>query len=161
MAPESGKKQHRIEPIGVIRSPFKAKAECPIQFSYSVSEGTVTVFDRYEKGLKDIEGFSHLFLLYLFDRAADTKMVRPTFLDDSPHGIFACRHPGRPNNIGISIVRLLGRKGNFLKIDGVDVLDHTPLLDIKPYIPRFDSIAAASEGWLAGKSLRPKPAGRE
>nr|WP_255082713.1 SAM-dependent methyltransferase [Vulcanococcus limneticus] len=108
-----------------------------------------------------MEGFSHLFLLYLFDRAGSVKLVRRPFLDDRPHGIFASRHPCRPNGIGLSVVRLLERQGRNLIIEGVDVLDGTPLLDIKPYIPRFDFIPVASEGWFSGRPLRTKPAGLE
>lgn len=109
----------------------------------------------------DIEGFSHIYLLYHLDRAGDIKLIRPTFFDDQPHGIYASRHPCRPNGIGLSIVRLIKRDRNFLEIVGVDVLDGTPLLDIKPYIPRFDAIPDATEGWLTGKEWRPKPRGRE
>jgi tRNA (Thr-GGU) A37 N-methylase len=89
------------------------------------------------------------------------ELVRKPFLDDVPHGIFATRHPCRPNGIGISTVRLLGREGNVLRVSGIDVLDGTPLLDIKPYVPRFDSFPEASEGWFAGKENRKKPPGRE
>jgi tRNA-Thr(GGU) m(6)t(6)A37 methyltransferase TsaA len=111
--------------------------------------------------LKDIEGFSHIYLFYFFDRAGRVELIRPTFLDDEPHGIFATRHPCRPNGIGMSIVRLLGRRKNVLTVEGIDVLDNTPLLDIKPYVPKFDAIAEASEGWTSGKNWRPKPGGRE
>jgi len=82
-------------------------------------------------------------------------------LDDDPHGIFACRYPARPNGIGLTIVQLLGREGMKLKVGGIDVLDNTPLLDIKPYVPRFDCFPEASEGWFKGKKERPKPPGRE
>jgi tRNA-Thr(GGU) m(6)t(6)A37 methyltransferase TsaA len=90
--------------------------------------------------LKGIETFSHIYLLYLFDRANAIILVRPTFLDDSTHGIYASRHPCRPNGIGMSIVKLIRRDGNVLIVEGADMLDETPLLDIKPYIPKFDSI---------------------
>lgn len=154
--------EHKITPIGLIRSPFKTKDECPIQSVYSSkARGSITLYRKYENGLKDIETFSHIYVLYLFDRTGKVKLVRPTFLDDEPHGIFASRHPCRPNGIGISIVKLLRRDGPVLEIEGVDVLDRTPLVDIKPYIPRFDIIESASEGWVADVSLRPKPKGRE
>jgi tRNA (adenine37-N6)-methyltransferase len=119
------------------------------------------MFPEYGEGLKDIEDFSHLFLIYAFDRAGSVRLVRPTFLDDTPHGIFATRHPCRPNGIGLTVVRLLRRHGNCLYISGIDVLDKTPLLDIKPYIPKFDAFPEASEGWFEGKKERPKPEGRE
>jgi tRNA (adenine37-N6)-methyltransferase len=151
-----------IEPIGIIHTPFKTKEECPIQPLYAAdSSGSVEVFGEYEQGLKDIETFSHIYLVYLFDRSGKIDLVRPTFLDDEPHGIYASRHPCRPNSIGLSIVKLVRREGNVLAIEGADMLDKTPLLDIKPYVPRFDAISAASEGWFAGKKWRPKPEGRE
>jgi tRNA-Thr(GGU) m(6)t(6)A37 methyltransferase TsaA len=152
----------RWQPIGKIRSPYLQKEDCPIQPAYAADAvGEVEAFKRYSAGLKDIEGFSHLYLLYLFDRAGEIKMVRPTFLDDEPHGIFASRHPCRPNAIGMSIVRLLERTGNTLVVGGLDVLDGTPLLDIKPYVPKFDRIASASSGWVDGTPWRPKPKNRE
>lgn len=151
-----------IQPIGVIRSPFIEKPECPIQPQYADNAlGTVEVAKEYESALKDIETFSHIYLLYLFDRAGDIELVRPTFLDDDPHGIFASRHPCRPNFIGFSIVELTARRGNLLEVRGIDVLDKTPLIDIKPYIPMFDNIAGASSGWVGSRAWRPKPEGRE
>jgi tRNA-Thr(GGU) m(6)t(6)A37 methyltransferase TsaA len=121
----------------------------------------VEVFEKYAPGLKDIETFSHLYLFYRFDRAGEMELIRPTFLDDEPHGIFASRHPCRPNGIGISIVRLKSRDNNVLTVEGIDVLNDTPLLDIKPYVPQFDRIETATGGWTAGKEWRPKPEGRE
>jgi tRNA-Thr(GGU) m(6)t(6)A37 methyltransferase TsaA len=152
----------KMEPIGIIYTQFKTKEQCPIQPVFtSGSIGHVEVFKEYEPGLKDIEGFSHIYLIYQFDRGGKIELVRPTFLDDEPHGIYASRHPCRPNSIGLSIVRLVQHDGNLLTIDGADMLDETPLLDIKPYIPKFDAIHDASEGWTAGKEWRPKPEGRE
>ena len=151
-----------INPIGIIHSPHKTKDECPIQPLYSVdAEGIVEVLIEYAAGLKDIELFSHIYLLYFFDRAGKIELVRPTFLDDKPHGIYASRHPCRPNGIGMSIVRLLRREGNALIVEGVDILDGTPLLDIKPYIPRFDIMDAATNGWVGDRHWRLKPTGRE
>jgi tRNA-Thr(GGU) m(6)t(6)A37 methyltransferase TsaA len=151
-----------IRPIGIIHTPFRTKEEVPIQGALAPeAEGEVEVFADVAPALKDIETFTHLFLLYRFDRAGEIELVRPTFLDDEPHGVFASRHPCRPNAIGLSVVRLVGREGNVLRVAGIDVLDGTPLLDIKPYIPRFDCRPEAGEGWLAGKEARPKPPGRE
>ncbi len=151
-----------MDAIGTIRTPHKSKQDCPIQPCYASGvSGRVEVFEQFATGLKDIESFSHLYLLYQFDRADAVSLVRPTFLDDTPHGIFASRHPCRPNGIGLSIVRLIRREGNALVVEGVDMLDETPLLDIKPYLPKFDSIPSASEGWTAGKQWRQKPGGRE
>ena len=104
-----------LKPIGIIYTPFESKEKCPIQPLYSSEAmGQVDVFKEYEQGLKDIEGFSHIYLLYLLDRSGDIKMVRPTFLDDEPHGIYASRHPCRPNGIGLSIVKLRKREYNIL-----------------------------------------------
>ena len=151
-----------MKAVGIIYSPHGTKENCPIQPVYSqASVGRVEVFEEFEPGLKDIESFSHIYLFYFFDRAGRVELIRPTFLDDEPHGIFATRHPCRPNGIGMSIVRLLGREKNVLMVAGIDVLDNTPLLDIKPYVPKFDAIAEASEGWTSGKNWRPKPGGRE
>jgi tRNA-Thr(GGU) m(6)t(6)A37 methyltransferase TsaA len=152
----------RIRPIGVIRTPFVVKDDVPIQGAFHPeTTGVVEVACEFADGLFDIDGFSHLILLYEFDRAAPVEMVRRTFLSDEPHGIFASRHPARPNSIGLTVVTLLGREGTTLTVGGVDMLDGTPLLDIKPYIGRFDCVPGASEGWFAGHEERPKPPGRE
>jgi tRNA-Thr(GGU) m(6)t(6)A37 methyltransferase TsaA len=151
-----------ISPIGIIHSPFATKESCPIQPLYSSGAiGRVEVFREFEAGLKDVEMFSHIYLLYSLDRAGQIELVRETFLDDTPHGIYASRHPCRPNGIGLSIVKLVKRENNILTVEGIDVLDQTPLLDIKPYVTRFDCIALATEGWIAGKEWRPKPGGKE
>lgn len=151
-----------IEPIGIIHSPHQNKSDCPLQPLYaSDAEGRVELFGPYAEGLQDIETFSHIYLIYLFDRAGEIKLVRQTFLDDATHGIYATRHPGRPNSIGMSIVRLKERCGNLLVVTGIDVLDQTPLLDIKPYVARFDRIEGTSEGWMEHIPWRQKPEGRE
>jgi len=151
-----------IKPIGTIHTPYKTKEETPIQGAFHQdSKGTVEVFPEFEEGLKDIEIFTHIILLYQFDRAGEIKLVRPTFLDDVPHGVFASRHPCRPNGIGLTVARLLARSKNRVEVAGIDVLDGTPLLDIKPYILRFDCFPEAGEGWVSHVQVRPKPAGRE
>lgn len=148
--------------IGTIRTPYKTKQECPIQPLFaSATTARVEVFEQYAEGLQDVETFSHLYLLYEFDRADDVRLVRSTFLDDAPHGIYASRHPCRPNAIGLSIVKLIARNGNVLIVEGADMLDDTPLLDIKPYLPQYDAIPSASEGWTVNKQWRQKPDGRE
>ncbi len=152
----------QINSIGVIHSQFTAKETAPIQGAFQPDvEGKVEVFAEFTEGLQDIDMFSNIILIYHFDRAGEVQLVRPPFLDDAPHGIFATRHPCSPNGIGLSVVRLCRRDGNILLVRGVDVLDGTPLLDIKPYVPRFDSFPEATEGWLAGKGMRDKPPGRE
>jgi tRNA-Thr(GGU) m(6)t(6)A37 methyltransferase TsaA len=152
----------KIMPIGIIHSPYHNKEDTPIQGAFSPDgRGEVEVFPEFEEGLKDIDTFSHVILIYQFDRSGEVRLVRPTFLDDEFHGVFASRHPCRPNGLGITVVKLLKRSKNLLEVAGIDVLDGTPLIDIKPYIPRFDCFPEANEGWVASKIQRPKPAGRE
>jgi tRNA-Thr(GGU) m(6)t(6)A37 methyltransferase TsaA len=106
---------------------------------------------EYVEGLKDLDGFSHIILLYHFHLSRGYSLTVKPFLDDKLHGVFATRAPKRPNPIGISIVRLLSIEGNILSIKDVDIVDGTPLLDIKPYVPEFDSIQTANIGWLSDK----------
>ncbi len=149
-------------PVGTIFSPYKTKASCPIQGVYALEGiGRVEVFPEYEEALDSIEFFSHIYLLYIFDRAGEIILKRPTFLDDAPHGIFACRHPCRPNGIGISIVKLIERDKNILHVSGIDVLDGTPLVDIKPYAPKFDFRPDAVDGWTVNKEFLGKTPDRE
>jgi tRNA-Thr(GGU) m(6)t(6)A37 methyltransferase TsaA len=151
-----------IQAIGIIHTDHTSKEQAPIQGVFHPDAiGTVELFPEFAEGLLDIELFSHLYLFYHFDRAEPGELIRRPFLDDTPHGIFATRHPCRPNGIGITVVRLLERNGNKLTVKGIDVLDGTPLLDVKPYVPRFDCHPEASEGWFTGKSNRQKPSGRE
>lgn len=151
-----------IHQIGTIHSPYKTKEECPIQGAVKPEgKGHIEVFSEYEEALETIETFSHLILFFIFDKAGEIKLSRPTFLDDTPHGVFASRHPCRPNGIGISIVKLEGRKGNIVEVSEIDVLDNTPLIDIKPYIPRFDYRENATNGWIEHLKLREKPKNRE
>ena len=151
-----------IKQIGIIFSPYKTKAECPIQGSVVPDgNGRIEVFSEYVEGLETIETFSHIILFYIFDRAGEIKLSRPTFLDDAAHGVFASRHPCRPNRIGMSIVKLEKRVKNILDVSEIDVLNMTPLIDIKPYIPRFDYRENANNGWTAAKEIREKPKNRE
>lgn len=138
-------------PIGVIHSPFTEREGMPIQSARSMVEGRVIIDEAYVEGLKDLEGFSHIYLLYVFDRAADTKLTVYPFLDDQPRGVFSTRFPGRPNPIGLSVVELVRREGTTLHVAGIDVLDGTPLLDLKPYVPQFDHHPATRTGWLGGQ----------
>jgi tRNA-Thr(GGU) m(6)t(6)A37 methyltransferase TsaA len=148
--------------IGTIYSPYKSKKECPIQGSVKPEgKGQVEILPEYEEALETIETFSHIILFYIFDKAGDIKLSRPTFLDDTPHGVFASRHPCRPNGIGISIVKLEKRNRNILEVSEIDVLSDTPLIDIKPYIPRFDYRDDANNGWTEKLQLREKPSDRE
>jgi len=152
----------RIKQIGTIYSPYKTKDECPIQGSVKPEGfGRIELFPEYEEALETIESFSHIILFYIFDKAGEIKLSRPTFLDDTPHGVFASRHPCRPNSIGISIVKLEKKNKNILEVCEIDILDNTPLIDIKPYIPRFDHREEANNGWTETKKLREKPQNRE
>jgi len=138
-----------LAPIGVIRSPHRSAAGTPIQPTYAKGvEGQVVVDPAFEEALVDIEGFEHIWLVYHFDRAASFKPRVVPYRDTREHGLFATRSPSRPNPIGLSVVRLLGREGNVLKVRGIDILDGTPLLDIKPYVSEFDAHPSSKAGWL-------------
>jgi tRNA-Thr(GGU) m(6)t(6)A37 methyltransferase TsaA len=137
-----------LSPIGVIHSPHAREKKTPIQPVYAEGiEGTVEVFPEYAEGLRDIEGFSHIYLIYHFHRAQPIRLIVKPFLEDAFHGVFATRTPYRPNPIGFSVVRLIAREDHILHIEDVDVLDGTPLLDIKPYISRFDHRENVRNGW--------------
>jgi tRNA-Thr(GGU) m(6)t(6)A37 methyltransferase TsaA len=139
-----------FEPIGVIHTPFASADQTPGQGTHNPdSRGAVEVFPEFAEGLKDLETFTHIILLYHFDRAPKAKLVLPGVPDKQLRGVFASRHPCRPNGIGFTVARLLSRAGNRLEISGVDILDGTPLLDIKPYMKRFDCFSDAGEGWTA------------
>ena len=148
----SNQTRYTMQPIGVIHSPFTDKSQTPIQPSRSRAVGRVELHPEFTEGLQDIEGFSHIILLYMFHCSAEyTLRVKP-FLDDQWRGLFATRYPCRPNPIGLSIVRLLARQGNVLEIEGVDVLDGPPLLDLKPYVPEFDTKTNVQTGWYQHRS---------
>ena len=141
-----------MHPIGVIHTPFTDKAQTPIQSSRSQAIGLVEVDLEFAPGLQDLEGLSHLILLYVFHRSVGYALQVKPFLDDQLHGLFATRYPARPNPIGLSVVRLLTRRDNQLEIAGVDMLDGTPLLDIKPYVPEFDVRTETRTGWYENRS---------
>lgn len=140
-----------LKQTGVIRTPYITGEEAPIQSRMSNETGRVEVLDDYKEGLDGVEGFSHLILLYLFHRSSGYSLKVKPFLDNKKKGVFATRAPARPNNIGISVVELLERKENILRVKGVDMIDMTPLLDIKPYVPAFDYRKNVKIGWLEGK----------
>lgn len=141
----------QIIPIGIIHTPFKSRSGTPIQPFRSSVTGKVEVFSKYKDGLADTEQFSHLILIYKFHKSRGYRLKVKPFLDNQQRGLFATRYPRRPNQIGISIVKLLKRKSNILFVEGIDVLDGTPLLDIKPYIPDFCPEGQIRTGWLEGK----------
>lgn len=136
-------------PIGIIHTPFNDPQGMPIQPAGAAGvPGTVELYPEYAAGLQDLDGFSHLILLYHFHRSNDYDLRVVPFLDTQERGIFATRAPRRPNPIGLSVVRLIGIEGNRLQVEKVDMLDGTPLLDIKPYVPAFDTPADVRAGWL-------------
>lgn len=137
------------KPIGVIHTPFTSLEGMPIQpTAKTAAQGTVELFPEFQAGLKDLEGFSHIILLYHFHQCTGFKLQVMPFLDTEEHGLFATRAPRRPNPIGISVVRLLAVQDGILTIENIDVLDGTPLLDIKPYVPEYQSCEQVRTGWL-------------
>jgi len=140
------------KPIGVIHSPFKEAKGTPIQPAGAKGiPGTVEVFPQYAKGLKDVDDFSHLILIYHFHLSQGASLEAKPYMDNQSHGVFAMRGPSRPNPIGISVVRLVKIEGRILNILDVDIVDGTPLLDIKPYVPEFDLREVERIGWLEKK----------
>ncbi len=136
-------------PIGSIQSPFKELADMPIQPTGAHGvHGRVIVLPEFVEGLVDLEGFSHIILLYHFHKSQGYALTVTPFLDDVPRGLFATRAPRRPCPIGLSVVELLGVEGDTLRINNVDILDGAPVLDIKPYVPEFDVWPATRIGWL-------------
>jgi tRNA-Thr(GGU) m(6)t(6)A37 methyltransferase TsaA len=142
----------QFKQIGIIHSPLITIENMPIQpLNGEAIKATVELFPDYLVGLLDLEGFSHIILIYFFHKISEPKLLVKPFMDDQIHGIFATRSPVRPNPIGISTVRLKSVENNILYIENVDILDETPLLDIKPFFPQFDNRTAERIGWLAGK----------
>jgi tRNA-Thr(GGU) m(6)t(6)A37 methyltransferase TsaA len=146
-------KSINFKPIGIIRTPFTEPEKTPIQSCFAGdSRGSIELNQELTAGLKDLEVFSHLWIIYCFHRAEGYDLLAKPFLDKDKKGIFATRFYKRPNAIGISVVRLIRIAGAVLEVAGVDVLDGTPLLDIKPYVPRFDIREGACDGWFSKAS---------
>jgi tRNA-Thr(GGU) m(6)t(6)A37 methyltransferase TsaA len=140
------------QPIGIIHSPYKNLQDMPIQPGGAQNVlGELVVNPHLSAGLTDLDGFSHLYLIYHFHKTQSHQLIVQPFLDDQPHGVFSTRAPKRPNPIGLSIVRLIAIKANVLVLENVDILDGTPILDIKPYVPAFDAPENVEIGWLTGK----------
>jgi len=144
-----------LQPIGVIHSPYKNTGKAPYQGYRSEEISKIEIFKEFEEGLKDIEGFSHLIVIYWFHKSQGYHTLDKTPWDDNLHGLFATRSPHRPCPLGLTVVELVAREKNILKVKGLDAIDGTPLLDIKPYIPEIDARSVTKPGWLAGK-LRKK-----
>jgi tRNA-Thr(GGU) m(6)t(6)A37 methyltransferase TsaA len=138
-----------IRPIGIIETPFEKLDGMPIQPSGAADViGTIVIDREYEQGLSDLEGFSHIILLYHFHQSNGYNLMVKPFMDDQKRGLFSTRAPRRPNPIGLSIVQLIKREANRLTIKGIDVVNKTPLIDIKPYVPGFDAKEVTATGWL-------------
>jgi len=143
-----------VEQIGVIHSPYTDPMQTPIQSGFSKGQGTIELFPEFAEGLDQIGSFSHLILITRLHKAPSEMLVETPMVDGgTAHGIFATRHMCRPNRIGFSIVKLMSIADNLLVIEGADLLDGTPVLDIKPYIPAFDAVLEASSGWLSSQHL--------
>jgi tRNA (adenine37-N6)-methyltransferase len=141
------------EPIGIIHSPFKDIKGMPIQPTGAKGiAGTIEIHPEFAEGLKDLEGFSHIILIYHFHLSKGYSLKVKPFMDENLRGVFATRAPKRPNPIGISVVKLRKIEGNILNIEDVDIIDCTPLLDIKPYVPEFDVQEIEKIGWLSQKA---------
>lgn len=143
-----------MRPIGFVRSPYAETAQIPKGFgAQHDASGTLDILPEFEQGLTDIEGFSHLFVLWVFDRAGECELLAMPPTDTRPHGVFATRSPQRPNPIGLTAVRLVGRDGLRLEVRGLDMLDGTPILDIKPYLSSIPS-DEIRRGWLGEAEAR-------
>jgi tRNA-Thr(GGU) m(6)t(6)A37 methyltransferase TsaA len=152
---------YTMEPIGVVRSPYSQTSQIPKgPGAVHRAEGTLELLPRFETGLTDIEGFSHLYVLWVFDRASGYDLLSTPPTDTRPHGVFATRAPRRPNPIGLTVVELLGRDGPALRVRGVDMLDATPILDIKPYLSSVPS-EELRRGWLGEAQEGARAAGAD
>ena len=152
-----------VKPIGIVRSPYQDTQAIPkgLGAKHEV-EGSLEILPEFEPGLTDLEGFSHLYVIWVFDRSEGCELVTTTPADDRPHGVFSTRSPRRPNPIGLTVVELLGREGPVLRVRGIDMLDGTPILDIKPYLSSIPP-ERLRRGWLAEAEARggpsPQPVG--
>ncbi len=143
-----------MQPIGYVRSPYRDAREIPKGLGAKhEAEGVIEIRAEFESGLTDIEGFSHLFVIWVFDRSEGCSLVGTPPTDDRPHGVFATRSPQRPNPIGLTVVELLSREGRVLHVRGVDMLDGTPILDIKPYLSNVPQ-ERLRRGWLGEAEAR-------
>ena len=140
--------QATYRPIGIIHSEHTVAEKTPIQPIYAQGcKGQVEIFTEFAEGLRDLDGFSHIYLIYNFHQSPPAKLIVKPFLQDAEHGVFATRAPCRPNAIGLSVVELEKVEGRILHVNGVDILDGTPLLDIKPYTAKFDLYDIKKNGW--------------
>lgn len=141
------------KPIGIVHSKFKDSTEVPIQPVFSKDEGVIEVYPEFLDGLKDVGGFSHIYLIYHLHLSKGFSLKVIPFLDNVERGVFSTRAPKRPNNIGLSILEIKKIEGNKIHVLGIDIIDKTPVLDIKPYVSLFDSKSDTKDGWFSGKEL--------
>jgi tRNA (adenine37-N6)-methyltransferase len=145
----------KLKPIGVVHSPFKKKEDiqrerCAFADGFDDIKGEIEIFNEYRAGLRDTEGFSHLIIVFVFHKSQGYKLITKPLLDSRLRGVFSTRSPHRPNPIGLTVVKLISRKGNVLRVAGIDMIEGTPVLDIKPYTSR-DFKKTINLGWLKGK----------
>ncbi len=144
-----------FSPIGLVHSPFKKLEGIPIQPKAAKDvKGFIEIFKDFEEGLEDIEGFSHIIILFYFHLSKGYSLKVIPYMDKEKRGVFATRSPSRPNSIGLSVVKLLSREKNILYVQGLDIVDLTPVLDIKPYVPQFDTEENFEIGWLKKRVYR-------
>jgi len=141
----------KLEVIGIIRSPFKTTDDVPHKCIREISE--IEIYKDYEQGLKDIEGFSHIHVFYWLHKSKGYSLMVNTPWDETPHGLFTTRSPRRPNSIAHTIVELIKRNNNILRVKGLDAIDNTPVIDIKPYVKKMDAINNAISGWIEKTNL--------
>ena len=141
-------REFRLVPIGIIRSPYREQGQVPFQGRFSDEVSRIEVFPRYGPGLKDIERCTHLYVIYWADKASREELQVVTPWGPEPKGVFACRSPSRPNPLNLCVVELLERKGNVLVVRGLDALDGSPLVDLKPYSSALDAVEGAHIGWF-------------
>lgn len=137
-----------MQPIGVIHSPYRDRDEAPYQGYRTKEISRIEVFGEFEEGLQDIDGFSHIVIIYWFHRSHGYHLIVETPWDDVPHGLFTTRSPHRPCPLALTVVELVSRDRNILKVRGLDAIDGSPLLDIKPYVPAVDGRSVVKSGWL-------------
>lgn len=147
----SKKQSLELKPIGVIHSSYKDRGKAPFQGYRSKRISRIEVFKEFEEGLQDVEGFSHIIVIYWFHKSQGYHLLVKTPWDDSPHGLFTTRSPHRPCPLALTVVELVARENNILKVKGLDAIDGSPLLDIKPYIAAIDEGSVVKSGWLEGK----------
>jgi tRNA-Thr(GGU) m(6)t(6)A37 methyltransferase TsaA len=143
----------KLKAIGTIHTPFKTIENMPIQPSAAKHiTGTIEIFPEYAEGLSDLDGFSHIYVIFHLHRSSGHKLKVIPFLDTVERGVFATRSPARPGAVGLSVTEIVSVNGNIIEIRGVDMLDGSPVIDIKPYVPEFDEYTEIRKGWLEGKA---------